>query len=334
MRLSAVVTTYNGRAVLGECLGSLLAQTRPFDEILVVDDASPEDDAAFVREGFPPARFPSVRTLRLPRNLGHAGAATAGVAATRGELVALVNNDAAPDPDWLQHALLPFDDPRVGSVATRIVRYDRPDILDSAGDGYTVVGHAFKGREGEPDPRETEPREVFSACAGAAVVRRAAYDAAGGLRPELEAYYDDVDLGFRLRLAGYTCVYAPAARARHRVSATYGRGSFRQLALSSRNQALVWWADMPAGLLLRCLPEHALFFALQVVSRLFQGGLLPLLAGKAQALWRLPLLLRLRREAQVLCLSGPMPPLASMLETRWLRPGLADFRRRFRRSGP
>lgn len=331
MRHSAVVTTYNGHAVLGECLQALLAQTRPFDEILVVDDASTEDDEAFVCARFSLERFPSLRTLRLDRNLGHAGAAAAGVAATRGELVALVNNDAAPDPDWLEHAVRPFVDPRVGSVATRLVRYDRPEILDSAGDAYTVVGHAFKSGEGEPDSLERQSRDVFSACAGAALFRRAAYETAGGLRPELEAYYDDVDLGFRLRLAGYACVYAPLARCRHRVSATYGRGSFRQLALTSRNQAFVWWADMPAGLLLRYLPEHALFFVLQVVSRLFQGGLLPLLAGKAQALFRLPLLLRLRREAQ----AGRLTRGSSVhdaLETRWLRPGLADFRRRFLRS--
>ena len=329
MKISVVVTTYNGSAVLRECLESLLAQTRPFDEIVIVDDASPEDDQSFVRE-----RFPSVRTLRLPRNLGHAGAAAAGVAATPGVLVALVNNDAACDPDWLEQAVRPFEDPAVGSVATRLVRYDRPDLLDSAGDAYTVVGHAFKGREGEPDPQEREPREVFSACAAAAILRRAAYDAAGGLRPELQAYYDDVDLGFRLRLAGYSCIYVPTARARHRVSASYGRGSFRQLALTSRNQALVWWADMPAGLLARYLPEHALFFVLQVVSRLFQGGLLPLLAGKAQALLRLPLLWRLRRHAQARLARGRGSSLRSALETGWLRPGIADFRRRFLRSHP
>ena len=329
MRVSVVVTTYNGRAVLGECIESLLAQTRPFEEIVIVDDASPEDDQAFVRKTYPRERFPAVRTLRLARNLGHAGAAAAGVAATGAELVALVNNDAVPDPDWLDQALRPFDDPKVGSVATRLVRYDRPDLLDSAGDGYTVVGHAFKGREGERDPQETEAREVFSACAAASILRRAAYDAAGGLHPELEAYYDDVDLGFRLRLAGYSSVYAPAARCRHRVSASYGRGSFRQLALSSRNQALVWWADMPSALLVRYLPEHALFFALQVVSRLFQGGLLPLHAGTAQARARLPLLWRLRRDAQSRRVAKGLPS-RLVLESRWLRPGLADFRRRFR----
>lgn len=328
MTLSAVVTTYNGRAVLAECIEALLAQTRPFDEIVVVDDASPEDDEAFVRERFPAERLPALRTLRLVRNLGHAGAAAAGVAASRGELVALVNNDAVPDRDWLEHAVPAFDDASVGSVATRLVRYDRPLVLDSAGDGYTVVGHAFKGREGQRDPQEAAPREVFSACAAAAIVRRAAYDAAGGLRPELEAYYDDVDLGFRLRLAGYSSLYVPAARCRHRVSTSYGRGSFRQLALTSRNQALVWWADMPAGLLVRYLPEHALFCVLQVVSRLFQGGLLPLLAGKAQALTRLPLLWRLRRDAQARRLPAASR-LSSALETRWLRPGIADFRRLF-----
>ena len=109
--------------------------------------------------------------------------------------------------------------------------------------------------------------------------------------------------------------------------------SFRQLALTSRNQAFVWWADMPAALLVRYLPEHALFFALQVVSRLFQGGLLPLLAGKAQALGRVSLLWRLRRDAQSRRRPGALP-LRSALEARWLRPGIADFRRRFLRSDP
>ena len=324
-RLSAVVTTYNGRALLGECLSALLGQTRPPDELLVVDDASPEDDALFVRE-----RFPGVRSLRLPRNLGHAGAAAAGIAATDGELFALVNNDAVPDPDWCEHALCPLADARVGSVATRLVRYSEPDRIDGEGDGYTVVGHAFKQQEREADPGPGGSAPAFSACAAAAVFRRSAYEAAGGLRPELVAYYDDVDLGFRLRLAGYVCVYEPRARCRHRVSASYGRSSWRQLYLSSRNATLVHWADMPASLLVRRLPEHALFFALQILRRALAGGLLPFLAGKFAVLARLQGLVRLRRRAQERRVVS-VAAIDAALTHGWLRLGLRDFSR-LRRS--
>jgi GT2 family glycosyltransferase len=324
--LSVVVTTYNGQAFLGECLEALLGQSRAPDEVLVVDDASPADDAAFVRRS-----FPRVRVLRMSENRGHAGAALAGIANTRSAFVALVNNDAVPEPDWCRWALAPFVDPRVGSVATRLVLHSDPGTLDSAGDGYTILGHAYKGLEGERDPVESEPRAVFSACAAAAVFRREAYEKVGGLRPELVAYYDDVDLGFRLRLAGFTCVYEPRACSRHRVSASYGRRSWRQLALTSRNASWVYWANMPAGLIARHFPEHGLFFACQIVGRVLQGGLLPFLAGKACAVLGLRTLLRLRRQAQ----SGrtaSTPEIALALERRWLRLGLREWRRLRRRA--
>ena len=189
--LSVVVTTYDRRELLGECLAALEAQTRRPDEVVVVDDASPADDASWAR-----ARFPWAQALRLERNLGHAGAAAAGLARARGELVALLNNDTAPDPDWCEQAALPFADPGVGSVATRLVLYDEPCRIDSAGDAYTVVGGAYKRLEGLQDPDERTPRTTFSACAAAVVYRRASLEACGGFDPLLTAYYDDVDLGF------------------------------------------------------------------------------------------------------------------------------------------
>jgi GT2 family glycosyltransferase len=329
VKVSVVVTTYDGQGWLPECLEALRAQTRAPDEVVVVDDASPADDGAFVRARYGNGTFPGLRVKRLPRNVGHAGAAAAGFAECGGEVIALVNNDAAPEPDWLARALEPFADPCVGSVATRLVRRGDPEVIDSAGDSYTAVGHAYKRLEGTRDPRAAREGEVFSACAAAALYRRAAYEAAGGFRPELVAYYDDVDLGLRLRLAGYVCRYQPEARCPHRVSASYGAGTFRQLALTSRNQAFVWWSGLPLPLLLRTLPEHALFSCLQLASRLVQGGLGPLLWGKMQALLSLPLLLRLRREAQA---RRRVPPsvLAAALDRRWLQPGIDDLRRRLR----
>ena len=323
--LSVVVTTRDGQAMLAACLDALLAQTRAPAEVLVVDDASPADDAAWVR-----ARYPHLRTLRLARNLGHAGAAAAGIERTRGELVALVNNDAVPDPDWCAEAVRPFEDPRVGSVATRLVLADDHRRLDSAGDAYTVVGSAYKRLDGEPDPGEASPRPTFSACAAAAVYRRTALRSCGGMDPDLVAYYDDVDLGFRLRLAGWTCVYAPAARCPHRLSASYGRGSWRQLFLTSRNAARVYWSDMPAALLVRHLPEHALFFGLQCASALAHGGFLPLAAGKAAAAWGLPGILRRRRRVQSMR-RVQATAIASALDPAWLRHHLVELARHRRR---
>jgi GT2 family glycosyltransferase len=324
--LSVIVTTYDGRELLAECLPALAVQTRPPDEVLVVDDASPQDDARWTRE-----RFPWAQALRLQRNLGHAGAAAAGLAHARGTFVALLNNDAAPDPDWCEQATLPLADPGVGSVATRLVLHDAPELIDSAGDAYTVVGGAYKRLEGRSDPLEQAPRAAFSACAAAVVYRRSSLEACGGFDPALEAYYDDVDVGFRLRLAGWRCVYQPAARCRHRVSASYGRGSWRQLALTSRNAAWVYWSNMPARLLLRHLPEHALFFALQCLSRAAQGGLAPFLAGKLLALRGLPELARRRARAQALRRTS-VRELSEALDAAWLRHSIEDLSRHHRRG--
>jgi GT2 family glycosyltransferase len=254
------------------------------------------------------------------------------MAEARGDLVALVNNDAAPDPDWCEQAVRPFADPAVGSVATRLVLFDQPDTIDSAGDAYTTVGEAYKRLDGEADPGTLTPGPTFSACAGAAVYRRTALDSCGGIDPGLEAYYDDVDLGFRLRLAGWTCVYAPAARCRHRVSASYGRGSWRQLFLASRNAAWVYWSDMPGRLLLLGLPGHVVFFALRCLSRLGHGGLLPFLAGKAAAARDVRGLLARRRRVQSL---RRVPPAAirDVLDPAWFRHSMGRLFLHHRRAG-
>jgi GT2 family glycosyltransferase len=320
--LSVVVTTYEGRELLADCLGALREQTRVPDEVLVVDDASPGDDAAWVRE-----RFPSVRTLRLPENRGHAGAAGAGVAATSGELVAVLNNDVVAERHWCARATEAFVDADVGSVATLLVRFEDPGIIDSAGDEYMVVGVAFKRGEGAPAERYGRAGEVFSACAGAAVYRRAAFLECGGFDARLGGYYDDVDLGFRLRLGGWRCVYEPAAMARHRVGVTYGRWPRRRLYLDGRNSEWVYWANMPSGLLLRHAPERGAFFVLQCIRRALGGGLWPFLSGKAGAVLGLPTALSMRRRAQGLGGASRARVQGALLRP-WLRHSVGELRRR------
>jgi len=320
--LSVVVTTYEGRELLGDCLGALREQTRGPDEVLVVDDASPGDDAAWVRQ-----RFPAVRTLRLPENRGHAGAAAAGIAATEGELVALLNNDVVADRHWCERATAAFAAPEIGSVATLLVRFEDPGIIDSAGDEYMVVGVAFKRGEGAAGKGYSGAGEVFSACAGAAVYRREALVECGGFDPRLGGYYDDVDVGFRLRLGGWRCVYEPAAVARHRVGATYGRWPRRRLYLDGRNSEWVYWANMPAGLLFRYGPERGAFFILQCARRVVGGGLWPFLWGKIGAVLGLSTAWSMRRRAQSLAAASRARVKGALLRP-WLRHSVGELRRR------
>jgi GT2 family glycosyltransferase len=204
-----VIPNYNGARWLPGVLESVAAQTMTPAEVLVVDDGS-TDGSAGVAEG-----FEGVRVLRLERNGGFARAANAGVAAVGAEAVALVNSDVVLAPDWLERAVGAMGEGEA-AVATKMVDLDDPGILYSAGDALRRDGVCEqRGRFERDDGRFDEPGEVFSACAGAAVYRRAALQAAGGFDERLGMYLEDVELGLRLRLAGWACRWEPRAVARH-----------------------------------------------------------------------------------------------------------------------
>ena len=205
---------WNGLRWLPGLFASLDAQTRPFDEVIVVDNGS--DDASLEWLG----GRPDARVLALGENTGFAVAANRGIAACPScDVVALVNTDVELDPDWLARVAARLEaDPGLGSVATKMVLLDRPSVLDDCGDELRRDGVAEQVGHGRPDDaRWDEPREVFSACAGAAAYRRSAVVGAGGFDERFFAYLEDVDLGLRLRLDGWRCAYEPvvARHARH-----------------------------------------------------------------------------------------------------------------------
>ena len=209
MDVAVVIPNYNGARWLPGVLESVAAQTMAPAEVVVVDDGSTDDSAALA-EG-----VAGVRVLRLERNGGFARAANAGVAAVAAEAVALVNTDVVLAPDWLERAAGAMGEGDA-AVATKLVDLDDPAILYSAGDVLRRDGVCEqRGRFERDDGRFDEPGAVFSACAGAAVYRRAALEAAGGFDERLGMYLEDVELGLRLRLAGWACRWEPRAVARH-----------------------------------------------------------------------------------------------------------------------
>jgi GT2 family glycosyltransferase len=188
-----------------------------------------------------------VRVLELGRNTGFAFAANRGVEAVGAEAVALVNTDVELAPDWLARAAGRLeDDAGLAAVATKMVLLGDPGIIDDAGDVLRRDGVAEQRGHGRPDgPRFDTPGEVFAACAGAAVYRRDAVLAAGGFDERLFAYLEDVDLGLRLRLAGWRCAYEPAV-ARHARHGSDADAAASIDALVARNTLLLVAKAFPA----------------------------------------------------------------------------------------
>jgi GT2 family glycosyltransferase len=265
--------------------------------VLVVDDGSP---AGCV--GVAARAFPGALVLRRERPGGFCAAANAGVAAADGTVVCVLNDDTEVSAGWAEAALARFDDPAVAAVTPLVLfgppgRFDPPRV-DSAGDGYFVGGVARKRGHGEPlGPRHLAAGPVFGASGSGSFFRRDTFLAVGGFPEEFGAYFDDIDLSFRLHAAGRTVFYEPASVIHHRVSSSYGRPHGELLALQSRNEELVYWRNLPLPVLLAALPLHLGVLAAKAVRRWREGQLGAFLRGRCAALAALPGLCRGRPRA-------------------------------------
>jgi GT2 family glycosyltransferase/glycosyltransferase involved in cell wall biosynthesis len=211
--VSLIIVNLNGRALLGECLDSVAAQETPAAEIILVDNGSTDDSVPFVR-----GAYPQVQVIEAGRNLGFAAGCNLGAHHATGEFLAFLNNDARADPGWLGAMVSTARaDPAVACVAAKILDQSG-QAIDFVGTAMTLSGRAFQIDEGLPAAPGwyDEPREVLAPCGAAMLVRRDTFWQVGGLDEEFIAYYEDVDLGWRLWLSGYRVVLAPAAVVYHR----------------------------------------------------------------------------------------------------------------------
>jgi GT2 family glycosyltransferase len=253
--------------------------------VLVVDDDSPGAAASRVADDF------AVRVVRLPRRGGFCVAANAGVRAARHPVVELLNDDTQVAPGWVGPALRHFADPAVAAVAPLVLCGSPPvsdpdaPAVDSAGDRYFVGGVAGKRGHGLPLAAEhLRPGPVFGASASSAFYRRAAFLGVGGFPEDFGAYFEDVDLSFRLHRAGHRVWYEPGSRLWHQGSASHRRDDPRLLEQQSRNEELVFWRNLPASALLRALPLHLAVVVAKGWRRWREGQLLPFLRGRLRAL--------------------------------------------------
>jgi N-acetylglucosaminyl-diphospho-decaprenol L-rhamnosyltransferase len=239
--ITVVVVNYNGGDYLRGCLRSLAAQTFTSFETVLVDNASLDGSLDRIVE-----RPRDLTILRQSSNLGFAGGNNVGARAGRGRWLALLNPDAEAEPGWLA-ALMAAVAERPGHrmVASLQLSLADASVLDGAGDCYLAYGYAWRGGFGHTASSAPTAGECFAPCGAAALYPRDAFLAAGGFDEGYFCYHEDVDIGFRLRLLGERCQFAPAAVVRHAGSAITGRASAFSTFHGVRNGVWTYVKNMP-----------------------------------------------------------------------------------------
>jgi len=216
---TVVIPTLDARDLLRDALASLERQTvRP--EVVVVDNASSDDTADLVRHEFPWARL-----VVNAQNVGFGRAVNRGAVEADSDVLVLLNNDVICEPELVERICEPFADESVGTVAGVLLQAGAPDRVDSAGIEVDPTLRSFDYLWNRPLGELAAARDPLGPCGGAAAYRRSAFREAGGFDEALFAYWEDVELALRLRLAGWECRLAPGARAVHRHGQTLGASS-------------------------------------------------------------------------------------------------------------
>ena len=295
--LSIIIVNWNGEQFLERCLTALMDQTIRPQEIILVDNASSDESLEIVR------RFPSVRLIALDQNTGFARANNLAIeaASKESEWIALINSDAFAEPRWLEELLASAArNPGFAMFGSKLVNAGDPSMLDGAGDAYHVSGQFWRKGHGLPVSAVPEnEREIFSPCAAAALYRRSALREVGGFDEDYFCYVEDVDLGFRLRLAGYRCLYVPKSVAHHVGSGTTG-GHRSDFTMYHGHRNLVWTfvKDMPGLLFWLLLPLHVLLNLATIIWFAGRGRGGVILRAKCDALLDLPKMWRKRQYIQ------------------------------------
>jgi GT2 family glycosyltransferase len=225
-----VVVTWNLRDALRACLRSLAAQTHRRLEILVVDNCSTDGSIEMVR-----LEFPAVRLLLTGRNLGFAEGANLGIAASRASWVVTLNNDAIVEPGWAAAlaAAAAGAEPRCGMLQSLMLYQFRPGTINSSGLILRGDGCGMDRDEGAAAETSSSIEEIFCPTAGAAAYRRTMLEELRGRAGYFDArhfmYYEDLDLGWRARLRGWSARTVPGAVVHHAWHASTVRHGARWL---------------------------------------------------------------------------------------------------------
>lgn len=260
--VSVIIPNYNGEHFLKECLEALKRQTFDDMEVILVDNASTDDSIKLAKE-----LYREIRVIELHDNTGFAYAVNRGIEAAKGEYVLLLNNDTIVFPNFVKNQYKMIKGkPDVFSCSALMIQNQNHELVDDAGDELAVLGWGFAPDRDKPVSGCGVPHEVFSSCAGAAIYRKAVFDEIGLFDESFFAYLEDMDVGYRARLAGYRNLYNPYAKVYHLGSASSGsRHNAFKVELSARNSMYMMKKNMPVWQYILNLPFIVAGIAIKTV---------------------------------------------------------------------
>jgi len=295
-KVYVIVPNWNGSGRIRACLDSLKDQAQGHI-LIVVDNGSVDDSVTLINREYPGAIL-----IEHEKNKGFAGGVNAGIRYAiehKGEYVALLNNDAVADRDWLKHLVKFLDhNPEAGIATSKILEAGGRE-LDSTGDIYTSWGLPYPRGRGEPDNRQYDHQTwVFAASGGASLYRVKLFEQIGLFDEDFFAYFEDVDISFRAQLAGWKVGYEPKAKVLHQISAT--SGSLKGFATyhTLKNLPLLLWKNVPWRLMPVVWPRLAILNAGIAARALSRGLLTAVLKGTLMGTLLWPKKLVERRKIQ------------------------------------
>ncbi|MEZ5404496.1 MAG: glycosyltransferase family 2 protein [Bryobacteraceae bacterium] len=237
-RVTVIVPTLAAGAPLERCLAALARQTFRDFETIVVDNGGAVGVAA-------------ARVLRPGSNLGFGAAVNLAIAGSETELIAVLNDDAEPEPAWLEALTAAADRHGEAGMFASCVLLGDTGLLDSAGMLLCADGAGKQRGHREPPDRFAMEDEVLFPSGSAAMYRRAMVAEVGAFPDHFFLYGEDTDLGLRARWAGWSCIYVAGARVRHSYSESAGKASLLKAYHVERNRLFVAARNFPLGMLLR-----------------------------------------------------------------------------------
>lgn len=290
-----IVIGFNSARWLERQRAALEAQTERRWRLIVLDNASREDERPYLRD------LPSDATIvQSAINLGFAEGNNAAARDADTPYLVFLNPDAFPEPDWLAKLIATAEaNPRAGAIGSLQLKAGAPEVLDGAGDVLHASGMGYRGGHGHArnaaSPTLAEP---FAVCAAAMLVRREAFEGVGGFDPRYFCFFEDIDLCFRLRLAGWRVLQAPDAIVAHvGGGVTSARSAFAEFH-GARNRLWTFVKCMPTALFWPMLPLHLLLSAAAATISALRGGHFAAWRGIAAGLGGVAPFWRGRREIQ------------------------------------